>query len=69
MARLYQAHQVDSRWRAWVEARLPWYHEHTERWRGVRSAVIDRQSAVVLKQAERVMDDYRSADRASGHER
>jgi len=58
-----------SRWRAWVEKTLPWYHPHTERLRNVRSAVIARLTADTTEQAQRVMDDYRAADRVVRRER
>ena len=51
-----------SRWRAWVEAHLPWYHPHTERLRNVRSQVIDRHAVEQLGQAKQIIDDYRAAD-------
>jgi len=60
---------VGSRWRAWLEARLPWYHEHTERLRNIRSAIIDRRAAETIDLAQHIRDDYCEADRAMGRER
>lgn len=59
-----------SRWREWVEAKLPWYHPHTERLRNVKSEILGRITTDTTEEARRVIDRrdlaviaaYREAD-------
>lgn len=54
-----------SRWRKLIERMLPWFDPLMERQRDRRSEAIARRSTAARMRAERVIEDYRTAEAAA----
>jgi hypothetical protein len=52
-----------NKWRAWIEELLPWYSSARERQRDARTEAIRQRSISLRIRSERVLAQYRDADR------
>jgi hypothetical protein len=52
-------------WRQLLEKLLPWYNPKVERLRDARSRQVQRRSVVTRARAERIISEYRDADKVA----